>query len=57
MEHVTVKSFLKFLLQFDLCITRGFPSGAVVKNPPANAGRLRRLGFHPCLGKVLWGRK
>ena len=55
-EHVTVKSFFKFLFRFDICITRGFPSGAVVKNPPANAGRLRRLGFHPCIGKVLWSR-
>ena len=51
-----MKSFFKFLFRFDICITRGFPSGAVVKNPPANAGRLRRLGFHPCIGKVLWSR-
>ena len=50
-EHVTVKSFFKFLFRFDICITRGFPSGAVVKNPPANAGRLRRLGSIRALGR------
>ena len=28
----------------------------VVKNPPANAGRCKRRGFHPWVGKVLWRR-
>ena len=27
----------------------------VVKNPPANAGRLKRGGFDPCVGKIPGG--
>ena len=29
----------------------------VVKNPPANAGRLKRCGFNPWAGKIPWSRK
>ena len=35
----------------------GFPVGSGVKNPPANAGRHRRHGFHPWVGKISWSRK
>ena len=28
----------------------------VVKNPLANAGRLKRGGFDPCVGKIPWRR-
>ena len=31
----------------------GFPGGAVVKNPPANAGDARDVGSLPGLGKSL----
>ena len=31
----------------------GFPSGAGVKNPPANAGDLRDMGSIPGLGRSL----
>ena len=33
----------------------GFLGGAVVKNPPASAGDVRR-GFNPWVGKVPWRR-
>ena len=36
---------------------RGFPGGSVVKNPPANARRLRGHGFDPWVKKILWRRK
>ena len=29
----------------------------MVKNPPTSAGRLRRLGFDPCVKKIPWKRK
>ena len=35
----------------------GFPGGAVVKNPPANAGGTRDEGFNPWVGKIPWTRK
>ena len=28
----------------------------VVKNPPANAGNVKRQGFDPWVGKILWRR-
>ena len=28
----------------------------MVKNPPANAGDIKRLGFDPWIGKILWRR-
>ena len=31
--------------------TTDFPSGSVVKNPPANAGNIRDVGFIPGLGR------
>ena len=31
----------------------GFPGGSVVKNPPANAGRCRKLRFDIWVGKIL----
>ena len=34
-----------------------FPGGTVVKNPPANAGGTRDVGFHPWVGKIPWSRK
>ena len=39
--------------------TFGFPSGAVVKNLPANAGDERDVGLipGPWVKKILWGRK
>ena len=35
-------------------LIRGFPGGAVVKNPPANAGDARD---DPWVGKIFWSRK
>ena len=35
----------------------GFSGGTVVKNPPANAGECKRLGFHPWVRKIPWSRK
>ena len=32
------------------------PTGAMVKNPPANAGDLYRHEFHPWVSKILWMR-
>ena len=34
----------------------GFPSGSVIKNPPANAGESREE-FNPWVRKILWTRK
>ena len=31
--------------------TTDFPGGSVVKNPPANAGNIRDVGFIPGLGR------
>ena len=28
----------------------------MVKNPPANAGDIKRLGFYPWVGKIPWRR-
>ena len=36
-----------------MVVNLGFPGGAVVKNPPANAGDARDLGSLPGLGKSL----
>jgi len=36
---------------------KGFPSDGVVKNPPANAGDAKRLGFNPWVRKNSWSRK
>ena len=35
----------------------GLPGGAVVNNPPANAGDARDLAFDPWVGKIPWSRK
>ena len=29
----------------------------VIKNPPVNAGDIKRLGFSPWLGKIPWRRR
>ena len=42
-------------LVFFFFLVRGFPGGAVVKNPPANAGDTRRR-FCPWVRKILWRR-
>ena len=34
----------------------GFPGGSAVKNPPANAGDIRDLGWIPGSGRSLGGR-
>ena len=36
---------------------KGFPSSAVVKNPPANAGGIRDTGSNPWVRKIPWRRK
>ena len=46
---------LQFLLPCFFFLVRGFPGGAVVKNPPANAGDTRRR-FCPWVRKILWRR-
>ena len=35
----------------------GFPGGAVVKNPPGNAGDARDAALIPGVGKITWSRK
>ena len=35
----------------------GFPDGSVVKNPSVIAGKCRRWGFNPWVGKISWRRK
>ena len=36
----------------------GFPSGAVIKNPPANAGDAEDMGlFDPWVARIPWSRK
>ena len=38
--------------QYELTVvTRGFPGGTLVKNPPANAGDARGTGLIPGLGR------
>ena len=34
----------------------GFPGALVVKNPPANAGAIRKCAFNPWVGKIPWRR-
>ena len=36
---------------------KGFPRISVLKDLPANAGRCRRYGFDPWIGKMPWKRK
>ena len=38
-------------------IVSTFPSGAVVKNPPASAGETKRRGFSPWVMEILLHRK
>jgi len=33
-----------------------FPGDSVVKNPPANSGNRKRLGFSPWVRKIPWRR-
>ena len=37
-------------------MSRGFPSGAVVKNPPARAENARECRFDPWVRKIPWRR-
>ena len=39
-----------------LCIKRAFQVTLAIKNSPANAGRCKRPGFHPWVGKIPWRR-
>ena len=43
-----MESFKRYMV-----VNLGFPGGAVVKNPPANAGDARDVGSLPGLGKSL----
>ena len=36
--------------------TRASQVALLVKNPPANAGDIKRPGFSPCIGKIPWRR-
>ena len=36
---------------------QGFPSGAGIKNLPANAGDVRRHEFNPWVAKIPWRKK
>ena len=38
-------------------VAKGFPGGSVVKNLPANAGDIKRLGFNSRTVKISWSRK
>ena len=39
------------------CVYGAFQVALVVKNPPANAGDIKKLGFHPWVGKISGRRK
>ena len=60
MAH-TIANVLEYLLYFaeikfiDNMITGVFPCGAVVNNPPANAGNTRDLGLIPQSGRFPGG--
>ena len=43
------------LFKFTNLCNQGFPGGAVVKNPPANAGDIRNVGFTPGLRRSAGG--
>ena len=45
------------LIKLWLLVMVGFPGGAVIKNPPANAGDTKRCEFDPWVGKIPWSRK
>ena len=49
----------KVLKSLDLCAVLKQPSqvALVEKNPPASAGDLRHVGFHPWVGKIPWTKK
>ena len=40
-----------------LCVIWASQVARVVKNPPANAGDIKRGGFDPWVGKISWRRK
>ena len=48
---------IKVSVNVDVVISRGFPGGSVVKNPPANADNAGDAGSIPGLGRSLWRRK
>ena len=43
-----------YRLKIKLSRYRGFPGGAVAKNPPANAANAGDLRFSPWVGKIPW---
>ena len=45
------------LLACTVLFKLGFACGAVIKNPPANAGDTRKHGFDPWVGKIPWSKK
>ena len=44
-------------IRMRLGVRQGFPGGAVVKNPPGNAGDARGGRFNPCVRKIPWSKK
>ena len=46
-----LKEKLELLLEVFRADTKGFPGGAGVKDPPANAGDVRAMGSIPGLGQ------
>ena len=49
--HTAFAAFHRFVFIW------GFPAGSVVKNLPASAGNITRLGFDPWVGKISWRRR
>ena len=45
------------LIYMHMLICSGFPGDPVVKNPPANAGNARDMGFNAWVGKITCSRK
>ena len=46
------KAQMRWKLASIMCLLWSFPSGAVIKNPPTNAGRRKRCRFNPWVGNI-----
>ena len=48
---------LECIFNVNLIYILDFPGSTVVKNLPASAGRCKRHGFNPWVGKIFWRKK
>ena len=55
--HCYNKRTKNWYLFIHLPISVGYLGGSVVKNPPCQCRRLRRLRFHPWVRKIPWSRE